>query len=71
MQDATLLNDVTEVDETCVRHDLIHVVDPGAELVIRPQVLNRQVASLDVALHILLVRIGMLCPELALQHVGE
>ena len=72
VQEARLLNNVTEVDEAWIRHDLIHVIDTRAELVILAKRLNLVVVDpLSVGKDVFFVALGVLGAKLTLNDVRK
>ena len=72
VQEARLLNNVTEVDKAWIRHDLIHVIDTRAELVILAKRLNLVVVDpLSVGKDVFFEALGVLGAKLTLNDVRK
>ena len=68
VQEAGLLDNVTEVEKAWVGHDLIHVVYTDCEVVMLAERLN---LPLRVAQDVLFVALGMLLAKLTLNDIRE
>ena len=68
VQEAGLLDNVTEVDKARMGHDLIHVVHTHGEVVVLAERLD---LPLRVAQDVLFVALGMLVAKLTLHDIRE
>ena len=68
VQEAGLLDNVTEVNKARMGHDLVHVVYTGGEVVVLAERLN---LPLRVAQDVLFVALGVLVAKLTLHHIRK